>query len=83
MDGILHAAIVSARMAYALRRQHDSRALPPALAALAPRRIADCVRLFDEGVAVIRTHGRLSRIGESILSDSITLVHGDSLRVSA
>jgi hypothetical protein len=50
---------------------------------LAPRRIADCVRLFDEGVAVIRTHGRLSRIGESILSDSITLVHGDSLRVSA
>lgn len=74
MDGIFHATIVSARMAYAFLRQYESRALPLPLAMIAPRRIGESTRLFYEGLAIIRQNGRLTPLGETILNDAVVLM---------
>jgi hypothetical protein len=78
MDGIYHAAIVSARMTHAFRRQLKSDALSAPLVRLAHGRIASSIDNFERGLAVIRESGRLSPLAEAILEDAIELVRGEA-----
>ena len=78
MDGIYHAAIVSARMAHAFRRQLQSGALPSPLSHLARERTAASVDCFQRGLAIIRESGRLSPLAEAILNDAVDLVGGEA-----
>jgi len=76
MDGVYHAAIVSARMTHAFRRQLESGALTAPLARLAQERAASSIDCFERGLAVIREGGRLSPLAEAILAEAIDLVRG-------
>ena len=67
MDGIYHATFVTARMHRVVQRLLDSGVLPAALQEKARTELADNRRLFDQGIEVVRGHGKLTPSGESVI----------------
>ena len=68
MDGIYHATYVAARMHYAVSRLLTSDALSAAQREDAVKAVASHVASFAEGYDVVRSHGRLTELGESLLA---------------
>lgn len=67
MDGIYHATFVTARMHRVVQRLLDSGVLSVALQEKARRELADNRRLFDQGIKVVREHGKLTLPGEAMI----------------
>jgi hypothetical protein len=67
MDGIYHATFVTARMHRVVRRLLESRVLSAPLEEKARKELAENRRLFDQGIKVVREHGRLTPMGEAIM----------------
>jgi len=70
MDGLVHAAYVLARMAYAHSLFSASDRLDPAQRAEARRRQARCVADFKEGYDTIQRHGRLTPLGQTAMAEA-------------
>jgi len=70
MDGVFHATIVAGRVARALLRQADAVAESRELRETARDRAARSTRQFDEGVAIVEAHARLTPLGQRVLDDS-------------
>jgi len=67
MIGIYHATFVTARMHRVVRRLAESGVLPASLQEKAGKELADNRRLFEQGIRVVREHGRLTALGEAII----------------
>jgi len=67
MDGIYHATFVTARMHRVVRQLLESGGLSAALQEKARKELADNRRLFDQGIKVVREHGKLTPPGEAII----------------
>ena len=67
MDGIYHATFVTARMHRVVWRLLESNVLPASLQDKAREELADNRRLFDQGIKVVRRHGKLTPPGEAII----------------
>lgn len=70
MDGIYHAVYVSARMHYALTRLLTSGVLSPAQVEEARAANLIHVKSFREGLATIEAEGKLSELGDRLLSEA-------------
>lgn len=68
MDGIYHATYVAARMHYVIGRLLSSGALSAAKRDEAVKAAANHVASFKEGYDVVRSHGRLTELGEGLLT---------------
>jgi hypothetical protein len=68
MDGIYHAAYVTARMHYVLSRLLASGVLSPAQVEEAKHASAAHVKSFREGYKVVSSHGNLTELGQGLLS---------------
>ena len=67
MDGIYHATFVTARMHRVVWRLLESGVLSASLHEKAPKELADNRRLFDQGIKVVREHGKLTSLGEAMI----------------
>ncbi|HUB86624.1 MAG TPA: HEXXH motif-containing putative peptide modification protein [Verrucomicrobiae bacterium] len=67
MDGIYHATFVTARMHRSVHRLLKSGALPEALQKTARGELAENRRLFDKGIKVVREHGKLTSLGDTLM----------------
>jgi len=67
MDGIYHATFVTARMHRAVRQLLESGVLPTAMQKKAREELAENRRLFDKGIKVVREHGKLTSLGETLM----------------
>jgi len=67
MDGIYHATFVTARMHRVVWQLLESGVLSASLQEKARRELADNRRLFDQGIKVVREHGKLTPLGEAII----------------
>jgi HEXXH motif-containing protein len=67
MDGIYHATFVTARMHRVVRHLLESGVLSASLQEKARTELAGNRRLFEQGIAVVREHGRLTPLGEAII----------------
>jgi hypothetical protein len=70
MDGIYHAAYVSARMHYVLSRLLASGVLSPAQTEEANAACANHIRSFRSGYDVVVAHGNLTPLGQSLLANA-------------
>jgi HEXXH motif-containing protein len=70
MDGVFHATIVAGRVARALLRQAHATDEPAEMRATAFERATRSTRQFDEGVAIVEAHARLTPLGRRVLDDS-------------
>lgn len=76
VDGIFHAAFVSAREVLALRKilaRLNEGSQPHRFAGIAPycrQTLADSERSFDDCLSVIQQYGHLSELGRSVLRDA-------------
>lgn len=68
MDGLYHAAYVSARMALTMHKIAANTSLAPALRHDACRMRDDDIANFESGAAVVRQHARFSATGETVFS---------------
>jgi len=71
MDGIYHAAFVLAREHRAVWRLLDSGILSPSLQEEARKELAQNKRLFDNAIKVVREHGKLTSLGETIMQGAV------------
>lgn len=76
MDGIYHAAYVSARMYYALDQARSSGLLDAAQLAECDARLQDSARAFRDGHAVVEQHGELTATGRAIMDDACRYMDG-------
>jgi len=67
MDGIYHATFVTARMHRVVQRLLESGVLSASLQEKARKELADNRRLFEQGIKVVREHGKLTPPGEAII----------------
>jgi HEXXH motif-containing protein len=67
MDGIYHATFVTARMHRVVQRLLESGVLSVSLREKACQELADNRRLFDQGIKVVREHGKLTPLGEAVI----------------
>jgi hypothetical protein len=67
MDGIYHATFVTARMHRVVQRLLDSGVLSVPMQEKARKELAENRRLFDQGIKVVRAHGKLTPLGEAII----------------
>ena len=67
MDGIYHATFVTARMHHVVQKLLDSGVLSEPQQAKARQELAENRRLFDNGIKVVRDHGRLTPLGVAIM----------------
>jgi hypothetical protein len=70
MDGIYHAAYVSARMHYVLTRLLASGFLSPAQIEEATKAQANHAKSFREGHQVVAAHGNLTDLGRALLANA-------------
>jgi hypothetical protein len=68
MDGIYHAIYVTARMHYVLARLLASGALPAHHVQEAETGLVTHVKAFREGYEVVSSHGKLTELGQELLS---------------
>jgi hypothetical protein len=67
MDGIYHATFVTARMHRAVQCLVDSGVLPRPLKEKALKELEINCRLFNQGIAVVQEHGKLSSLGVAVM----------------
>jgi hypothetical protein len=67
MIGIYHATFVTARMHRVVKHLLDGSVLSVPLQEKARKELADNRRLFDQGIKVVRQHGKLTPLGEAIM----------------
>jgi len=67
MDGIYHATFVTARMHRAVKQLLEGGILSAELKEKARKDLADNTRLFNQGIATVRQHGKLSPLGEAVM----------------
>lgn len=67
MDGIYHATFVTARMHRVVQRLLESGVLSALLQEKARKELADNRRLFDQGIKVVREHGKLTPLGGAVI----------------
>ena len=70
LEGIYHATFVSARMFRVVKNLLAHGQLMPEVAAKARKDLADNARYFSQGFATVRQHGKLTELGEIILSNA-------------
>lgn len=68
MDGLYHAAYVSARMALTMHKIAANRSLKPELCRDARRMRDDDLANFESGAAIVRQHAKFSPTGHSIFA---------------
>jgi hypothetical protein len=67
MDGVVHAAYVTARMHQAVQRLLDAGVLGPGETAEAAAAARDHVRRFATGMEIVDRHARLTPLGETVM----------------
>lgn len=67
MDGIYHATFVTARMHRLVKRLLDSGKLSAADTELARKDLVENARLFQKGIEVVQSHGKLTPVGRELM----------------
>lgn len=68
LEGIFHAAFVSARMLYVMQHQVADLSLPVQERQRATQDAEEAARIYTEGVEIVRENGRLTKTGTSVLA---------------